>query len=148
MFLAVMAMFLFSCSLLKSPYVKSSYSIDYSEYTKKGFLLTESNSVSFSYEPIASITSLSKAGYEILRTKKNTELSTNYELVTVSKNVYGKFKNANINDALDEIYTKAISLGANGIINLKITYIPVEYNTKGEIIAIETYIVSGMAIKK
>jgi len=124
--------------------------IDYSFFNEKNFFISESNSVSFSYNPIGSISTVvysgkipnkQERGEKVLVKKSNDDI---YPDVYDNKNVV--WKDATINDALNEIYKQAISIGANGIINLKIEYIPgamINNVYRGPGI-----IVSGMAIEK
>lgn len=137
-----------SCNLYKYPYEKYAVAIDYSRFSEKGFFFTESNSANFEYKPIASISAIFRSGWEPTGVK-NKELSDDaygsrfsYSTASYSKN----FIMANRDELLDLLYKKAIALGANGVINLKINTIrhyseKTGYNTEG-------YEATGMAIKK
>ena len=103
-----------SCATYKYPYTKTFTAIDYSEYSGKGFFITESSSVGFDYTPIGSVFVEISPGYEVLDVKKDSYGNDKY--------VYGdELKIATINDALDELYEKCIRMGANGVIGLKIS---------------------------
>jgi uncharacterized protein YbjQ (UPF0145 family) len=87
-----------SCNVYP-PYTSFGTYIDYSLYSEKGFFITESNSVSFEYESIASITMTDESG------------SINSDL-----------KHPDLNKMIEDLYQLAIKKGANGVINLKIEY--------------------------
>jgi uncharacterized protein YbjQ (UPF0145 family) len=134
-----------SCTTYKIPYRRYSGTIDFSAYAQKGFFITESNSVSFSYEPLGSITSVVSSGYEILNLenlKSNDDIYGSYKKIK-----YGKMIDASVNDALDELYNSALRLGADGIINFRSEYVPSLYN-KAVLITPDSYVVSGMAIRR
>lgn len=145
LFISLITLLLSSCATLKPPYSRFSNTVDFSEYTRKGFFITESNSVSFNYDPLGSLTSVVQGGYEVLGREA---ISSNDEVYGVNAKVtYGEFIPASIDDALDELYNSARELGANGIINFKLTYYPSEYE-KNVLVRHSSYVVSGMAIKR
>lgn len=101
-----------SCQIRRSMFYASSSHVDYRPYSEKGFFITEANSVSFEYTPISSVLAITRSVY-----------STN-ELIAKSidkKDRDNSFVEASAQDALEELYKKAKDLGANGIVNLKIT---------------------------
>jgi uncharacterized protein YbjQ (UPF0145 family) len=134
-----------SCTTYKIPYRRYSGTIDFSAYAQKGFFITESNSVSFSYEPLGSITAVVSSGYEVLNSEKLKSSDDVYG--SFQKIKYGKMIDASVNDALDELYNSARSLGADGIINFRSDYIPATFQ-KGVLVSPDSYIVSGMAIRR
>lgn len=143
-----LVLLLASCSTKKS-YVRVASAIDFSEYTRSGFFITESNSVSFSYEPVSSVAAFVEEGHEVLGLRTHVPITDDdvYRSSAKTKTVYGKYIGAYAQDALDELYIKAKEMGADGIINLKMTYTP--YRIKGsEVLSWESYYVSGMAIKR
>lgn len=145
LFISLIALLLSSCTTLKPPYSRFSNTVDFSEYTRKGFFITESNSVSFNYDPLGSLTSVVQGGYEVLGRET---ISSNDEVYgTNAKVTYGEFISASIDDALEELYNSARELGADGIINFKLTYYPPEYE-KNVLVRYSSYVVSGMAIKR
>jgi uncharacterized protein YbjQ (UPF0145 family) len=86
-----------------------------------------------------------QGGYEVLGRET---ISSNDEVYGTNANVsYGEFIPASIDDALDELYNSARELGADGIINFKLTYYPPEYE-KNILVRYSSYVVSGMAIKR
>lgn len=145
-FIATLVSLLVSCGISKKAYIRESTFIDFSEYTRKGFFLTESNSVNFNYEPISSITALVESGYEVLNREGVTSSDAVYG--TFSTTRYGEYIRANAQDALDELYHSAIEMGADGIINLKIQFTPLRISSDGKVLSWESYYVSGMAIKR
>lgn len=128
------------------PSEKKIYSIDYSEITDKGFFLTESNSVSFDYTAIGSVSSYYRSGKVYINSKKASK-SENDDVYRTTGSIK-KIENTNVvyytpKDALIGIYEEALKMGGNGIINFRIDYIslpnlPHNYG----------YSVSGMVIKK
>ena len=139
-----------SCATtMKWPYSQESSIIDYSEYEKKGFFITESNSVSFQYSAIGSISAKVESGYEVLNATsfqvsgddiytRQPETRTNIK--------YGKYIKATPEKALAELYSKATQNGANGIIGLEIKPITNYSQQYGNVVT--GYFVTGMAIKK
>ena len=130
-------------SSCRTPFLSTSASIDYSKYSNKDFFITESNSVSFNYTPIASVINTQSSGYEHLVKNGEVQYKNSYNGVKTPRTTK-KFVYATIEDTLDDLYNNAIKMGANGIINLKIVS---EYaNSKTPILI--GYSASGMAIKK
>ncbi|RZK18598.1 MAG: heavy metal-binding domain-containing protein, partial [Pedobacter sp.] len=114
-----------------------------SDYKKNGMFITESNSVNFNYEPVASVAAMQISGY----------LPSDKMQKTFTEDVYGssstaspvlskKFLEASREQVLDELCKKAKQIGANGILNLQIKYIPATTESYSG------YEASGMAIKK
>lgn len=104
-----------SCSV---PYIKAIGYIDYTMYDN-GFFVTESNSVSFKYESLGSISALVLSGYQD-----------------------GKYVRAYAQDGVTAIVEKAMGERANGVINLKF-YPYTDFTTKQS-----GFFVTGMAIRK
>ncbi len=122
--------------------------IDYSGYTDQGMFLTESNSVSFDYQPVGSINVLLYSGFAktnqqpaSTETKKEKVLSDGVYYSGNSAQSKGNYQTATIQEALRIAVQEAKSKGANGIINLSFEYVPY---TKG---SPSGWYVSGMAIK-
>ncbi len=139
------SLLLFSCATSKPPYSRFSNTVDFSDFTRKGFFITESNSVSFDYDPLGSVTAVVQGGYEVLN--QETIKSSDEVYGTNAKVRYGSFIPASVEDALDELYNSALELGANGIINFKLTYYPSKYEGI-VLITPSSYVISGMAIKR
>jgi hypothetical protein len=132
-----------SCYVSRFEYNSYTSTIDYSEYTKAGFFITESNSVSFEYQPLGSITVVVKSG----------DIKQKYQVVLDDGTTLGlrdddaKWKEASSADALVLLHIKATQMNANGIINLKTSYIP-EIEEGGIIKHPSSVVISGMAIRK
>lgn len=141
----VVLLFATSCTTYKIPYRRYSDAIDFSAYAQKGFFITESNSVNFSYDPVGSISAVVSSGYEVLNSEKSKSNDDVYGAFQKIK--YGKMIDASVNDALDELYNSARRLGADGIINFRSDYIPATFQ-KGVLVSPDSYIVSGMAIRR
>ena len=139
----------FGCSVAKFPYIQESSIIDYSKYSKKGFFMTESNSVSFDYMTIGSVTAKVNSGYEVkdVNTKEYIDDAVYSGDPSVKLNInYGKYIKATTDKAIEELYNRAVENDANGIIELSITPITETNQQFGTVIT--GYFVSGMAIKR
>lgn len=124
---AVSVLILSSCAITGPYYREYANSIDYSKYSEKGFFLTESNSVSFNYTPIATVYCVIENGY--VRVVDGKEYQLQGETYG-SKNL--EWKKGYADTTLDKLYQEAKKLGADGIINLQFS------NNRA----------SGMAIKR
>ncbi len=141
--------FAISCKVYK-PYILFTTSIDYSQYAEKGFFFSEANSVMFDYTPIGSLTAYSESGDEILRIEKvkveEDEFDYDPNHTTYNEEfVFGAWKRASAKETLNQMYEKAIKLGADGIINLKIKY---QFTKNKHSKPHESYTITGMAIKR
>lgn len=139
--LAIAAVFA-SC-VMPAAGIKETNVIDYKRYFKKGFFLTESNSVNFDYSPIASVSTTVKGSVKVESAPKSNKRQEDQGLFGARINSNNTKTNAKytIHDAIDELVIKSHSLGANGIINFTITYTYDKEYGRG-------YIVSGMAIRR
>lgn len=132
-FLLLLTAIALSSCVTRSYYVETG-SIDYSQYTKEGFFMTEASSVSFDYEPVASVYTIIYSGEDKEWAKKNKSKENPFP---------SKWRRPTYAEGVDVIYKDAISKGANGIIGLK--YQAVHTLKEGYL----NYIyVEGMAIKK
>lgn len=124
-----------ACSVSNLPAPKSEvFMIDYSMLTQQGYFVTESNSVSFDYEAIGSIYAEEVGGWVPKDGKpKSTDPKENYYINSGRKHIYQK---PNLQNTYVNIANKLKAVGANGIINLKVS----NYSNK--------IIITGMAIKK
>lgn len=118
--IAIISFGLTSCMF--KPYIVYSEISYYDEF--EGFFITESNSVSFEYEPVGSITAMVENGF-----------------------LKGKYIKASTKDALRILYNEAEKSGANGIINLKFSYVW-EHDKNSNITTLKGVIATGMAINK
>lgn len=124
---AVSVLLLSSCAITGPYYREYSNSIDYSKYSKKGFFITESNSVSFDYIPVATVYCVIHDGYvRIVDGKEYQIQGETYK----SKDIEWKIGYADT--TLEKLYQESHKLGADGIINLQFS------NNRA----------SGMAIKR
>lgn len=119
--------------------------LDYSAVP--GMFITESNSVSFEYQPVGSILVMEISGDAKKEKKKTKELDDIYgdgqdhsgEIYYVSA---GNWRYANMQSALNYAAERAKELGGNGIINLRTDVLLDEHNH------IDKAIVRGMVIKR
>ena len=125
--------------------VKNAYILDYTEFTSKGFFITESNSVNFEYDALGSAAGVSYDGYEVIY-KKDQMSDDTYTRLTDIKVKYGKFIASKPIDALRELCIKVIEEGGNGVINVKIE--STSRNIPGTSNSTYGYIATGMAIRK
>lgn len=129
-----------SCVSLPSP--KSIvYTIDYSTLTNKGIFVTESNSVSFEYKPIASVILEETGGYVSSKSQYYDDMHGSYVTASSSKK---RYQNPSMKSALEHLSEKLIDMGATGIINLEINAHVVYINKR----PVDKVIITGMAIKK
>ena len=119
--------------------------LDYTEFTSKGFFVTESNSVSFDYDAIGSVIGENYGGYEVLY-KKDQMGDDTYSRLTEIKVKYGKYLPAKADVALREMILKAMEKGANGVINVRIN--GSSRFTASADTTYYGYIATGMAIRK
>lgn len=139
---AFAALFLVSCSP-KMPYMASTNYVDYKAYTEQGIFLTESNSVSFDYTPLGSVSVTVLSGNVVdLRRSKYAHQDLNGERDDMEK--YNKWKSADVNDAIAMAVEKVKEMNGNGLINLQVQPITEIVNK----VTRSGYLVTGMAIKK
>lgn len=119
-------------------YYIENVSLDYSKYTKQGFFITESPTVQFNYEPIASLYTFVYSGKDKKWSKENSMKNQGTDYFSLENN---NIRKAKYSDGIEAIYQEAMKKGADGIIN--ITY-DVVYN-KG---IVDYVCVKGMAIKR
>ena len=145
----LLILFVVSCTTSKPVYTLSYSFIGYSDFSERDFFITESNSVSFDYTPIGSIVVSVTAGHSQVETEYIEGRDGAGEVTSFKHTTYGDWKEVDISEVLERLYSLSVSKGANGIINLKITYQrEIRDATGKDIISPESYTVSGMAIKK
>nr|DAW09132.1 MAG TPA: Selenium binding protein, Selenium-Binding Protein [Caudoviricetes sp.] len=128
---------------LPEPYGFSSL-LDYSPLTDKGIFVTESNSVSFDYEALGSVSATEvggwvKKGKEPKATRESNKSRNDDMYVDIDRNQYtGKYVYVapSLDMAMERMVNTLKVVGANGIINLKVQ------------VESDRIIISGMAIKK
>lgn len=123
-----------SC-ITTSKYTVYTGMVDFKKYNDKGFFITQSNSVSFNYEPIGYIATIVYSGMD--ENKHSTQKKT-----SLAGPNMGKFHTASNEDAFNELYEKCLEEGANGIINVDFS---TAKDQQGNIVSVQ---VSGMAIKR
>lgn len=144
--LVLITALLSSCAA-KYPYKRYSTVVDFEKYTSQGFFITESNSVSFDYNPIGSVSAVIESGYEVIGSKVNDQRDDVYSFKSTNVK-YGDYIDTNINDVIEEIVIIADEAGADGIINLNIQYESGVYGKYGSVVRPPMYIATGMAIKR
>lgn len=132
-----------SCvSLLPKPHSYSSC-IDYGYLSQQGVFITESNSVSFDYQPLGSLYVECTGGWDKKRAKlENSEMEDIY--MEDAKN--NSYVPATIEEAFDLALAELDRLKGNGIINFKISTVT-EYLPSYKI-SVNKIILTGMCIKK
>lgn len=125
--LVMLIALLSSCVSPKLSQVEMVNFLDYSKYTNQGFFITESNSVSFEYAPMATVTVTVLWGDEAQWVVENG----------VAKKRYG---DASPERALELAVKRSREKGANAIINLHIE--SVELNGRPGIL------LTGMAVDR
>lgn len=118
-----------SCTTTIPPYSGYLF-LDYSPLTSSGIFVSESNSVNFEYTPLGSILVTARGGGKISHYGSPSDASA-----------IGKFNSIDFKDVAELLKYELLRNGANGIINLKIVYLPKD-NTQGS-----GYTITGMAIK-
>lgn len=116
--------------------------IDYSEYAKEGMFLTESNSVSFDYTPLGSVSATVFSG-NVERTRPDRFNYVDANGVRQDEK-YSQWKEATPEDAIEVAVVKAKEQGGDGIINIKIE----PFSTVTDKATRTGLIVSGMVIKR
>ena len=146
-------LFVFAIGLLTScatsaisypePYGFSTF-LDYSPLTNKGIYVTESNSVSFDYKILGSVSATEVSGWvkkekELKVANKNKKNNVDDMYADVERNQSnGKYMrmSPSRDAAMERMANTLKEVDANGIINLKIQWEP------------DRIIISGMAIRK
>lgn len=140
-----MMIVLTACQSLPAP-KSNMVVVDYSVLTNQGIFITESNSVSFPYKPIGSVSIDELGGWVRKADKKLTENMREDYYYDSSNSSGGKqvykqvYQGPEINDMFNKLAAQLHELGANGIINLRITQTFED--------AKHRVTISGMAIKK
>lgn len=125
------------------PYGFSTF-LDYSPLTNRGIYVTESNSVSFEYKTLGSVSATEVSGWikkgkepKVANKTKKNNVDDMYADVESNRPV-GKYIRitASLDDAMERMVNTLNEVGANGIINLKVHF------------ELDRIIISGMAIRK
>lgn len=129
-----------SCKSMLPQFTQKTYVLDYSEAGKRGVFLSEANSVSFDYEPVASIVVTSKDGYV-----QKPKVSKNYDDISPMETKVSykdEWQDATYAQTLDRAVQSCIELGGDGIINITFN---VNYDSNGAVIG---NTLRGMVIKR
>lgn len=137
-----LALALASCSP-KIPYYASASYIDYSEFNKQGCFLSESNSVSFDYTPLGSVSVTVLSG-NVTGQRASRYVYQDLNGKTNATEEYNKWTPANVQEAIAMAVDAAKKQGGNGIINLHIQ--PISETVEKTVRS--GYLVTGMVIKK
>ena len=143
-----------SCATTQKPAPFTPVSmLDYSLLTERGIFVTESNSVGFDYETIGSVLIQGYGGY----VKHNDKKGKRERIVTqddyyihdegfpITKGKY-QYIEPSLVDAMITLGDYLKDVGANGIINIKVTVMPEDINddTNNK----DKIVITGMAIRR
>jgi hypothetical protein len=137
-----------SCRVQPTPsYSRDTYLLDYQEAGAGKVFITESNSVSFDYEPIASITAVEQSGYVKVQVQKTDQKKSDKNTKKYESEIYDdpkqtvntkyKFVFATGQSGLNYAAEQTAKIGGDALINLHIEYTPTG-----------AVYVSGMAVKR
>ena len=132
-----------SCKSSIRPMWHEVYTIDYAAAGGGKVFITESNSVSFEYEPIGSILVKEHPGEKEVKVPLS-QREIDYEMffgVPPETKTERKYEPSTAQSALEYAANQTLLLGGDGIINLKLTSEYVEH--EGRVVC-----VSGMVIKR
>lgn len=126
-------------------YTESVGFVDYSSYLKDGIFLTESNSVSFDYDAMGSVTVVVYSGD--VSVKDGDKITKADDIYGTDKYVKSKmvWRAASPEGALDAAVAKAVEKGGDGLINIKISPTTEIGNYKAPR---SGFLVTGMAIRR
>lgn len=135
--------FLLALGSCKAPMTHATFYIDYKEAGQGKVFITESNSVSFDYEPLGSILVEEASGF-VKVTVPTTEKERNEDPLYgpgQSTKTVSSYSLATAQSALNYAAQEAIRLGGDGLINLNLS---ASRGKSGELVVS----VSGMVIKR
>lgn len=141
----VVSVFMFSSCAVYKPAPKSFIGVvDYSTLTQQGIFVTESNSVSFDYEPIGSIVAEETGGWVYKNGKPmNQDPKDDYYIGSSSKKIY---QAPDVQVAFANLASRLKEINANGIVNLKVvSTMEIDLVSK---LSVQKITVTGMAIHK
>jgi uncharacterized protein YbjQ (UPF0145 family) len=113
----------------------------YSPLTEQGIYVSESNSVSFDYVAIGSVI-VEETGGWVRNIKSRNELGKRTEDYYVKSTVSKKYTIPALDAAFEHLREYLFEIGANGIINMHIEFIP---SSK---VSLDKIVITGMAIKR
>ena len=139
---AVAAMALTSCVSVPK-FTQVAYALDYQKAGKGRVFITESNSVNFDYEPIASLVVVEEEGKSVSKVEIAEEKGDEvYGPQSTIKVKTKGWRDANLYSALEFAVEQCEKMGGDGIINLRNRTIT---NSVGHVTSVE---VTGMVIRR
>lgn len=141
----IVSVFMFSSCGVYKPAPKSFIGVmDYSTLTQQGIFVTESNSVSFDYEPIGSIVAEETGGWVYKNdTPMNQDPKDDYYIGSHNKKIY---QAPNVQVAFANLASRLKDINANGIVNLKVvSTLELDQTSK---LSVQKITITGMAIRK
>ena len=137
----LLMLLLSGCTTVQIVPIRTASFIDFTKY--KGFYLSQASTADFKYSNLGIVTSYCKSGAEKTKDIKHAPVIPNDSF----EDFYGKYSYvaATSEDAIFLLYEKAKEIGADGILNLKIEYLP---DTNSTTNLYYSYSASGMAIKR
>ena len=149
LFSAIIIFLLSACEtasvLPKIPRKEQLTGIDFSKYTKDGFLITPEK-YSGNYESIGLITFVFMPG----ATPKTNIIENNYSWKESDNLITGyswDIEKVNLQDAIDAMYKRCTEMGANALVNFNATEEITEYVFPKAPVKIKGYKITGFAIK-
>jgi len=146
LFAVALICLLSSCAVMLPSAVRTSSFVDFTKY--ESFYLSQSPTVDFKYKPLGVITSFVVSGNEPISKKdkstKSKSVETNEDAMVIGGSQNTNYVAMSAQDAINLLYEKAKSKGANGIIGIKIDFMPDRAPNSSLYFG---YSASGMAIK-
>ena len=132
-----------SCTTVNVPAPKQyAATIDYTYLSQKGIFVTESNSVSFDYEPLGSLYVECLGGW-VKKKHKDGDVMEDIYMANPGSVMYLK---PTIEEAYQLVLSEIKKLRANGVINLKISTVS-EFNSTYKV-TVDKIVITGMCIRK
>jgi len=110
--------------------------VDFTKYPD--FYMSQAPTVDFKFMPLGTITAFVRCGREQGKKTRNKYSTGSYLDGTI------KIVRMQPEDAIDELYRKSKEIGANGVLNIKLEFLP----SNSEMGINNGWIISGMAIKR
>jgi hypothetical protein len=115
---AIVMLAMASCKSMLQQFTQKTYVLDYSKASKQGVFLTEANSVSFEYTPIASIVVTSTDGMAKVAKATKSYGDDSYGGSDTKISYKDEWQVATYEQTLDRAVQSCIDLGGDGIINI------------------------------
>ena len=128
---------------------KDFYSIDFTKYSKLGFLITPEKYIG-EYESIGIVRYEVYPGatYQLISNKPNPKYGTNANepmMITVRA---WDIKKISMQEVIDGMYDQCRQMGADALINFDVKYESIPYSGISNPVTINGYTISGFAIKR